>query len=441
MSLREDQLLWDVEEQHLGEAEFIFEVREAALDAPDVVLDDLIRGLDRRLAAHVDALALAGPEVARTLLRPVLADPNADHELIAAATLAMQAQGLVEPLLAALDIDEDEPRNAVVAGLVLGEDPRLEAQILASLDHAQGPGAAARLELLAGRQVALGERLHEFLAADDLRVLRAAARLARFGAPARTLEALAPLAHSADAELRRITLETALCRGLGGAWESAIYWAFCPDESPFRRDALTWVALLGDAAAHQRLLAAVEVPEWRADALWALGFTGRPAAVDRCVALLDDAELGPLAAEVVGAITGLPGDEPAYWCDRPATTADEALPELAHDDLDADLIPTGEDALPVPNAEAIARWWSERRGAFDPTLRYLGGAIFDGAALVDALGRGPMRRRHALALELALRTQGAVFVNTRTWAHHQRAQLDALASLAAIDCQRGLAPG
>ncbi len=58
---------------------------------------------------------------------------------------------------------------------------------------------------------------------------------------------------------------------------------------------------------------------------------------------------------------------------------------------------------------------------------------------LDALAHRPMRRRHNLALELALRTAGTARANTWAWAELQRTQLTGLASLPAIDFQRGLA--
>ncbi|MFO7564949.1 MAG: hypothetical protein R6X02_20055 [Enhygromyxa sp.] len=253
-----------------------------------------------------------------------------------------------------------------------------------------------------------------------------------------------PLAQAADAELRRTTLESALCHLLPGAWESAVYWAFCPGDSPFRRDALTWVALLGDGAAHSRLLMLLDDPAQQADALWAVGFCGRVASVDRCIELLDDERLGPLAAEVVCATAGLPTNIDHFWRDRPEPDDEEeaanALPEL-DDDLDADLVPTQEDALPIPDPETIRAWWQARRDQFDPSLRYLGGRPLDRGVLAAAMWHAPMRRRHALALEAAVRTRGSVFINTRALCVTQRSQVEGLMQVERLDCQLGFGLG
>lgn len=86
--------------------------------------------------------------------------------------------------------------------------------------------------------------------------------------------------------------------------------------APARRCAVgSWV--LGNAAAHDELLARLDDPSRRAATLWALGFTGRSGAAD-------DPEV--------------------------------ALPPLEHDDLDAELVPSSDaDPRVVARATCAAR--------------------------------------------------------------------------------------
>jgi uncharacterized protein (TIGR02270 family) len=443
----EDDLIWDVEADHLSEAEFLFEVREAVLDAPHYSLAELEAGPEQRLLAHLDALVLGGPLVAERLLIETIEDEDQieDYEKIAAASLAVFAQprpDLYERVLAVLDGGGDAQRRGVSRALQLIDNPWLEARLVRDVSNPHGPidarGLAARLAALAARGVAPGAWLQSFLASSDPSLARAAAALARSSWDRATLDLLGPLAQAADPDLRGTTIETALHHSLPGAWESAVYWAFCTGESAFRRDAFVWVACLGDAAAHARLLALVDDPNFCKDALWALGFGGRLAAVDRCIPLLADEDVGPLAGEVVCAITGLSSRDDPFWRapvvdDKP----EETLPALEDDDLDADLVPEREAALPIPEPEAIAAWWQAHRGELDPSLRYLGGRPLDRDQLVAGLWHAPMRRRHVLAFELGVRSGGA-FVNTRAMCATQKLQLEALSSLGRLDCQRGL---
>ena len=51
-------ILWDVIEEHLDEAEFLFERWDRALFQPSFNLDELAKTFEPRLFAHIDALLL-----------------------------------------------------------------------------------------------------------------------------------------------------------------------------------------------------------------------------------------------------------------------------------------------------------------------------------------------------------------------------------------------
>jgi hypothetical protein len=109
--------------------------------------------------------------------------------------------------------------------------------------------------------------------------------------------------------------------------------------------------------------------------------------------------------------------------------AQAALPPLAADDLDADLVPAPEDALPEPNAEAIVKHWKEAQSGFDTSQRYLGGATFSLTRALDYLKQAPSRLRHPVALELGVRSGAKLHLNTRLFTMIQHAQLDAARGL------------
>lgn len=49
----------------------------------------------------------------------------------------------------------------------------------------------------------------------------------------------------------------------------------------------------------------------------------------------------------------------------------EALPPLEEEDLEADLVPPPEDAVPRPNADAIGRWWAKRGPSMRAATRHV----------------------------------------------------------------------
>lgn len=132
--------------------------------------------------------------------------------------------------------------------------------------------------------------------------------------------------------------------------------------------------------------------------------------------------MAALAGEAFCAITGLRLEADFLL---PRTGASESFEQ---EDLDADLTPRPEDDLPMPRGGAVAAWWKTARAEFAPGQRYLRGRLMDAPVLLEGLALEPMRRRHVLARELALRTRGACRVQTRARVGQQRAMLQRIAS-------------
>lgn len=116
-------LIWDIEQQHLREAEFLFEIREAVLDAPHYAFGEFEAGPER-LLAHVDALVIGRARVADQLLITTIEDESQveDFERIAAASLAVFAQprpDSYERALTVLDHGGDAQRAGISRALQL----------------------------------------------------------------------------------------------------------------------------------------------------------------------------------------------------------------------------------------------------------------------------------------------------------------------------------
>src|SRR5262245_29573732 len=83
---------WDILEEHLDEAEFLWGMWEHALRAPNYDLDEVARGPEERLLAHLDGLVAGGPAVAPRLLVPAL-DAREPHRVAAAAAALLASPG------------------------------------------------------------------------------------------------------------------------------------------------------------------------------------------------------------------------------------------------------------------------------------------------------------------------------------------------------------
>ena len=181
-------------------------------------------------------------------------------------------------------------------------------------------------------------------------------------------------------------------------------------------------AALGSRAHHDRLAERVTLENERAAALFALAFSGDARQVPLLIAHLRDENVlhAKLALQAIAAIIGLDLRDDAFAvpdaapeqtraADQGVDASDDAeahaaLPPLEEDDLDANLIPQPEDALPTPDADAIEQFWKQARRQFDSSRRYLAGEVFSAQVLLQQLEQGPLRWRHVLALSLGVRT-------------------------------------
>jgi len=130
---REDLLpRWDIFEEHLSEAAFLWSRRDRCLLSPRFDLAET--GLEEaRLVAHLDALAEAGDAVTRKLLVPALEEEDPEHLSTAAYVLLAQRGAEASSLL----------QEALGAG-----DTARHAAIQRALELWEGPGWVERLSPL-----------------------------------------------------------------------------------------------------------------------------------------------------------------------------------------------------------------------------------------------------------------------------------------------------
>ena len=70
----EDLILWDVVEEHLDEAAFLWTQWERGLQSPLYKLHELRDRVEERMLAHLDGLVVGGEAVAQRLLYPALTE-------------------------------------------------------------------------------------------------------------------------------------------------------------------------------------------------------------------------------------------------------------------------------------------------------------------------------------------------------------------------------
>jgi uncharacterized protein (TIGR02270 family) len=415
---------WDVLEEHLDEAAFLHAQWERSLRDPEYVLAEVAARPEERLLAHLDGLVVAGRPAAERLLLPALASEERDVAFAAAwALLASEDGDFTAQVIEALERAEPEGAAPLARALMLSPRTDLFVRLAPLLAKGPPPAQAAALEILAHRRMDPGARLDPLLAAADPGVRKAALRLARH-LPARVNPQAIELALRAEEpEERDLAITAGLVLGVRAAWARCE--AAARDGGPgWAFPALLW-SLSGEPDLAP-LLAGLADEARRKDAIFALGFTGRVAAVDAVAPFLEDEKLAKLAGEALSAVTGLAfvdefAAEPKRW-DPDAEEPEEDEPEGPEADL------------PAPDADVVLIWWEHARTTLDPAARWFLGKPWSGEAVLAALRDAPMRRREALALDLAVRTRGAVQLETGAWAREQGA---ALQRTAAARVERG----
>jgi uncharacterized protein (TIGR02270 family) len=393
--------LWDVVEEHLDEASFLGSQWERGLDSPDTDLAQFAGGVERRLLAHLDALLVGGPPVAERTLVPALADEH--RPTCFAAALALLALPDTRDAVLAAWAQADGPQRAPLTR-ALACSPAGAELVRAALTDADPGRRADALEILGFHRALRTDDVPPLLAERDPAVRAALVRVAIRTGDAR----LASVVH---AELSAPT------PGRAAAALTAAAILGLPEFPDARRAALPRLDECGDRALLLLALTGDGEPALLADerpaAIFALGFTGSHAAAERCLVLASAGRHVALAFEAFCHLTGatLP------HLPRPD---EDPLPPLAEEDLENVLASRPEDALPLPDLAAWTAWWQTHR---DRLRSSLPGRPGDRPALLAALQRAPMRRRHAVALRLAIVTRGRDQLETRASARRQYAGL------------------
>jgi len=413
-------LRWDVLELHLEEAGFLWTLRGTALASARFTLPEVAAGPEARLHAHLRALAVGGKRTSDRLLLPALRD--GESELRAAAALALLEEGEGrdrDAVFAAFGELDDEERAPVARALEVSDAPALHEHLVPWLQSDQPGVVADALDALTFRRVATDPvMLQRFLDEPERQILAAAVRALRLVPTQASPKVIADALADDGDELRHAGLLSGLIAAQAQAFRACRKLLHAGGETG--RLAMLAVAAGGDDQDVEALRRLLESPEHRRDVLWALGFSGRPAAADACLEWLGDGEVGGLAAEAFSAITGL--FIAGRYCREPS-----ARPEEDGED-DGEIPPSDED-LPLADPEQVAPWWSRARPQLGTGGRFLRGKPFGLEPLLQELATGPARRRAPLALELAIRSRGAVQVETRAYSKVQHRELDGAAAL------------
>jgi uncharacterized protein (TIGR02270 family) len=424
----DEMMLWDIVEEHLDEAAFLYWMRKIQLQAPDHDLATIASGPEARLLAHVDALVVGGSPVCERMLLPVLTDERADPERVAAAALALLAgdfrERAAEALVAALPRLRGDRLDALCDALCLARVDAAAPRVLALVGKSSDPAVvAAGLRILAALRADPGTLLPDWLASDKPAIVQGALSIVMAVRRGDCLGTVGRLVDSTDPGTRDRALDAALVLGSSEAGSICVERAFHPTKADAH--ALLLCGLLGGPAEHAQLATFLERGTHVADVLWAIGFAGRPEHADAALPFLEhgSARVAKLAGETFVSITGhAPRREPP----GPQADADVAPIAFEDDDLDADLVPSAIDRLPRIDPAQAKAWWDSRRAGFAASGRYILGRAFSLDALAHALRHGSARRGIPWHLAVRIASRGHCVLAEGGFYVHLSSELDAL---------------
>jgi uncharacterized protein (TIGR02270 family) len=400
-------ILIDILEEHLEEADFLFQQRENALSDRVYDLDGLAE-LEERLLAHLDGLLL-GEKEAWKLLEPKLAGGELGA-CFAAAFVALESGDATRIALVQKTFFEAE--ETVLEGIrhaLRHTSVDVEKMIRPLFNSGQGAVRAAAIEVAGFRRMPLETKLlHAGLTGKEPLViaasLTAVGRLRIFDLKNEVetlLESDAPPIRLAALRAGRLlNSEKALIRCRKSVLE----------QSEEAGEALFLLGLAGRAEDGSLLVNAVNGGGLARNAVTSLGLLGRVAAVDILIQCLADSKLARLAGQAICTLTGVDLEK-----EKLVAPKAEAQTEADEDDFEVD----PDEGLLIPDPAKMESWWRKNASRLDKKIRYRKGLPYSPPLLIDLLRAGTLPERHHAAMELVLSDPARSFLETHAFAGRQ----------------------
>jgi uncharacterized protein (TIGR02270 family) len=408
---------------HVEEAGSLFERRGALLDAAQVRLKDIQRTFDDRIAAHLDALAVAG-EHAWQFCQASLDEPSRG----AVCTAAVRA------------LEDNRPDRLDKLFALVGAIPETRLGLVWALgwvarDRLQGLGArlidsqdplkrAIGIAACSMHRVDPGLASGAWLADADTAVRARALRLVGEVGCDAAVPACARALNDADPECKFWAAWSSLAIGNRGAALDTLANA-AVTAGPHRRAAfrLTLQAM-SPSDAHRVLKQVAQAPEDKRSLIEGSGVSGDPVYLPWLMTQMRKTTTARLAGEAFSLITGVDLVDDRLDAKTPAGVETGPTGDFDGRDVDMDedeaLDSDPDDGLPQPDVEKVEAWWAANASRFQVGTRYFMGAPVTRENCIDVLKNGYQRQRILAAHYLCLLDPGTPLFNTSAPAWRQQ---------------------
>jgi uncharacterized protein (TIGR02270 family) len=404
---------------HVEESADLFERRRAFLKASRVRLKDIQRAFDDRIAAHLDAIAIAGEE-AWPFCIAALEEPSVGA-VCTAAVRALDENRLdrLDKLFALIGAIQ-EARTGLTCALGWVERTRLQGVGSLLLNSKDSLKRAIGIAACSMHRVNPGLASGAWLTDSDPAVRARALRLAgEVGCTEAAPACLAALKDS-NPDCRFWAAWSAVLLGNDGDPLEIVTEASLGGGRHRRRAMQIALQSRSLGSAHELLQQLAERRDQPRVLVEGSGIAGDPKYVPWLIKRMADAKTSRLAGESFALITGI--DLQRMRLDGPAL-ADEGGPNDDPEDPDVSMDP--DDDLPWPDQQKVERWWSDNGGRFREGVRYFMGAPVTREHCGEVLRNGYQRQRILAANHLTLLNPGTPLFNTGAPACRQQRLLAA----------------
>jgi uncharacterized protein (TIGR02270 family) len=412
-------ILIDILEEHLEEADFLFQQRENALKERVYNLDGLAE-LEERLLAHLDGLVLAEKDGWK-LLEPKLADGELG-EIFAAAFVAFDSGDRAQMELVTKTFEQTE--GGILDGIRHAwrhiSYVEIERIVRPYLAAENATIQAAAVDVLSFRRLPFDRsQLSGLLNHKDLGVVVSAINAVGRLRVRDLKEYVERALDSAAPQVRGEAMRTGLLLGSDRVLTQCR--KAVKDRSEMANEAMILVGLTGQAQDAPLLVDSLSDLALARNAVVVLGLHGNLGAIDVLLRLTADPKHSRLAGEAVSRITGLNLEQEKLVTDQPAKVSKGPANEE-----EEEFVEDPDEDLPCPDPEKLEAWWWKNVSRFDKKIRYRNGQPYGPQVLMDILQMGSLPERHYATFELALINPSYPYLETYAFNARQRSEMASL---------------
>lgn len=414
-------LLDNVVTVHAQEVASLYQTRRALRRSPDLTLH-FLSGLDHRILAHLDGLAVAG-EAAQRHLDAELEDPSPGAVFASVVCALERPPATHRDRIWALVDAAPSLRSARRDAMGWVEPRRLQGLVRDLLQDADPERRVDGLTACAmhrtDAKLESGPWIEDAVPAVRARAHRAAGELG--------LTSLAPRCVAAtrddDEDCRFWASWSAVLMGDRRAGLDSLTSVAVAPTSPHRARAFRLALQATDlTAAHAVLERLARDPAQLRWLVEGSGLVGDVTYVPWLIGHMSKPETARLAGESFTLITGANLDALQLWQQRPEDVT--AGPTEEPDDDNVELDP--DEGLMWPDVKKVENWWAANADRFPKGRRHFMGEPVTRARCVDVLKNGYQRQRVLAAHHLCLIESGTPLFNTSAPVWRQQRQLATL---------------